>query len=146
MIYLSICFDTLNRSILLKKKLTFYGIGGVRLEWFDSYFSMRDQVVSLEGTNSISRLNKIGVVQGCALGAVLFILHVNDLVKCSNFFFFFLNADDTSALVTDKNLNGLILNVNLESKKVFDWFQTNQLSMNFSKCKFMMVRRRLQLP
>ena len=67
MIDLSKAFDTLNRLILLKK-LEFYGIRGIPLKWFVSYFSMREQLVCIDGTNSSSRLINIGVAQGSALG------------------------------------------------------------------------------
>ena len=144
MIDLSKAFDTLNRSILLKK-LDFYGIKGIPLKWFDYYLSILEKLVCIDGTNSISRFINIGVAQGSTFGPLLFVLYINDSLKCSNSFSFFLCADDTSALATDKNLNILILNDNHELEKVFDWFQVNQFSVNFSKCKYRMFRRRSQL-
>ena len=48
---LSKAFDSLNRSILLKK-LDYYEIQGKELDWFKSYFSERKQLVNYKGVRS----------------------------------------------------------------------------------------------
>ena len=44
-------FDTLDKNILIEK-LNYYGVGGVELKWFRSYFSERKQLVKYAGVKS----------------------------------------------------------------------------------------------
>ena len=69
---LSKAFHTVNHSVLFKK-LQMYGIRGVKLAWFCSYFSNRKQYISLgydlkTGTQNIL----CRVPQGSILGPLLF--------------------------------------------------------------------------
>ena len=60
---LSKAFDTLDHGILLDK-LSFYGIRGVALTWFQSYLSERSQYVDIRGIQSTSLYIETGVPQG----------------------------------------------------------------------------------
>ena len=64
-------FDSLNRSILLKK-LYYYGIQGKELDWFKLYFSERKQPVNYKGVRSNAMTTKFGVAQGSVSGPILF--------------------------------------------------------------------------
>ena len=145
MIDLSKAFDTLNRIILINK-LEYYGIQGVSLQWFESYLSARDQFVSINGKASDIRGVELGVAQGSSLGPLLFNLYINDLVHSSNFFQYFLYADDTSLLASSPNLHELIAQINVELNNVCNWFHCNQLTINASKSNCITFRRRLQIP
>ena len=48
------------------------------MSWFESYFSGRQQFVSIDGQRS-DLLTKKGVLQESVLGSVLFLLFVNDI-------------------------------------------------------------------
>ena len=55
--------------------------------------------------------------------------------------FTLLFADDTSFLISGKNLNEIITKLNVELKKVADWFRANELSLNPEKTKFMIFNK-----
>ena len=57
-----------------------------------------------------------------------------------------LYADDSSALATGNGLNNLIENINQELVNMFNWFEANQLPINFGKCSCVILRRQLHLP
>ena len=77
-------FDTINHQILLAK-LNYYGIRAVSNDWFKSYFSTRNQYVSInEYQSGLAALN-CDVSQGSALGPLLFLLYINDLNQAVKF-------------------------------------------------------------
>ena len=89
-------FDTVNHTILLSK-LEKIGIRNRELKWFKNYLSGRRQFVSVNGVCSSFLEVLLGVPQGSILGPLLFLIYINDLPGCSNFFTL-LFADDTTLL------------------------------------------------
>ena len=104
---LSKAFDTIDHSILLAK-LEFYGVKGLSNKLLKNYLTHRQQYVSLKDTDSNLLGIKTGVPQGSILGPLLFLIYVNDFVKCIDILFFILFADDTTLIVDldvyDKNI------------------------------------------
>lgn len=99
-------FDTVDHNILLKK-LENYGIRGLALDFFRSYLTNRSQYVYYNSTSSSHQEVKRGVPQGSILGPLLFILYLNDISNCSDFFKYILFADDTNLLSYNKTLKEL---------------------------------------
>ena len=128
-------FDTVDHSILLQK-LNHYGVRGIINTWFSSYLSKRSQSTQIGSTVSNKEEMVCGVPQGSVLGPLLFLIYVNDIYRCSQIFDFYLFADDTNLLYSNKDLKDLETVVNDELIKVGDWLDANKLSLNTSKSNF----------
>jgi hypothetical protein len=101
-------FDCVNRDTLLSK-MEFYGISGKANNLIKSYLQDRFQRVLIDHNSrkyaSEWKAVKHGVPQGSILGALFFLLYVNDLPKIvSNISSPILFADDTSMIITNSYL------------------------------------------
>ena len=132
---LSKAFDTLDHNILIKK-LAHYGINGIPLEWFTSYFTGRSQYVEIDGVSSNVLSLSTGVPQGSILGPLLFLIYMNDIPYCTKYFNFILYADDTTLSNTIQIPSMSPLDINDELAKVYDWLAVNTLSLNVKKTKY----------
>ena len=77
-----------------------------------------------------------GVPKGSVLGALLFLIYINDIYNSSERFSFYLFADDTNLLYADKDSKSPESVVNIELQKVCDWLNANKLTINANKFKF----------
>jgi hypothetical protein len=75
------------------------------------------------------------VPQGSILGPILFLLYINDIQNCSRIVSIILFADDTNIFYSHTCLKKLN-----EINKISDWLNTNILSLNTTKTKFMLFR------
>ena len=133
-------FDCVSHDILLRK-LEKYGIRGNVLKLFRSYLSGRSQFVKLDNTVSSFIDVVFGVPQGSILGPLLFLIYINDLPEASEFFIR-LFADDTFLCAQDSEIWRLENKVNLELEKVYHWLVANRLTLNYDKCKFMIISKK----
>jgi len=132
---LSKAFDTVDHEILLWK-LDQYGIRGIVNSWFSSYLKGRFQTTEIENIVSDRQEMLCGVPQGSVLGPLLFLIYVNDICNSSKILNFFLFADDTNLLYSDRNLMRLESILNDELDNVSDWLIANKLTLNLKKSNF----------
>ena len=78
----------------------------------------------------------MGVLQGSVLGPLLFLIYINDIYKSSEVFKFYLFADDTNLVYSDKKLKSLETIINRELIGVSEWLNTNKLTLNLKKSNY----------
>jgi hypothetical protein len=83
----------------------------------------------------------ISVIQGSTLGHILFLCNINDFWRATSLFSV-LFADDTTCLAKGHNLRDLTNFVNVELRKIANWFRSNKMALNTGKTKFMIFRTR----
>jgi hypothetical protein len=130
-------FDTCNHRILLTK-LHDLGIRNTELDWFKSYLTDRQQLVSIDSIDSTLRFITTGVPQGSILGPLLFLLYINDLPNCT-LLLAILFADDTALFASSNDINELINLVNSEMLKICTYFRINKLSLHPAKTKYLLI-------
>ena len=94
------------------ENLNHYGIRGIVSDWFSSYLHKRVQTTQISSFISEKENTLCGVRQGSVLGPLLFLLYINDIYNASDKLKFYLFADDTNFLYSDKNLKSLEIAVN----------------------------------
>ena len=131
-------FDTISHDILHNKLLNL-GIEGTELKWFQSYLSKRSQRVIINDVLSDPHDINAGVPQGSILGPILFLLFINDmptiLTQCS----IEMNADDTLLYTFGKDVDKIKHALNNDLKQLENWLRLNQMHVNVSKTKVMLL-------
>ena len=130
-------FDTVHHGLLLTK-LSWIGIQGVEHLWFSNYLSGRQQIVSLNGCRSEYLPVTLGVPQGSILGPLLFNLFINDIPDVVTTCKICLYADDTAIFYPSNNVKHIESILNYELSGLATWFQTNRLTLNVTKTKWML--------
>lgn len=125
-------FETVDREKLLTK-LKKYGIRNNELNWIRSFLTNRKQATKFKNHTSKELLVPIGLPQGTQLSVILFILYINDLAMIPK------HADDTTLTIMGKNLDTEIEHMNSDLKKVCKWLNSNKLSLNVHKTKWMLL-------
>ena len=124
---LSKAFDTVNHSILLKKR-SHYGLHAETLKWFNSYLTERRQQSLVNGYLSSAKTINCGVPQDSILGPLLFLIFINDLPNCLKHSNPKMFADDTNITTSSKSITKLVQFVNTDLDNLNDWLLANKLS------------------
>ena len=144
MLDFSKAFDTVSHPLLLRK-LEYYGIRGVILDWFGSYLENRRSRVRIKNSFSPYMIYNTGVPQGSILGPILFILYINDLHKTTSLLNFIHYADDTSVTISGDDLTSTSLILNDSLNLIDRWLMSNRLSLNISKTVYLIFTHKPML-
>jgi hypothetical protein len=137
-------FDSVPHGRLLHK-LALYGFSGVLLSWLTDYLSNRTQLVRILNCYSTPRNVTSGVIQGSALGPVLFVLYINDLDTHISEAFTLKYADDVKVAISSrKDVSSQIKAIDTfqaDLNNIQRWSEDNHLSLNANKTKLMCFGR-----
>ena len=100
------------------------------------------QFVSVNGAVSKKQAISCGVPQGSILGPLLFLIYINDIIRCSHIMQFVLFADDTNIFFSSQSLAELENIINKELDHLAMWFKANKLSLNIDKTSYILFRNR----
>ena len=84
---------------------------------------------------------QVGVAQGVLLGVLMFSLVINDVFRSLKFVTSILYADDTTLLISGKLLKFLKRKMQCDLNHLSEWLCMNQLKLNVSKTKIMLLTR-----
>lgn len=129
---LSNAFDTLDIPFV-SKKLFNLGIRGIINDWIVSYLTNRKLLVKIDKEMSEKYNVNIGTPQGSILGPLLFLMFVNDLPQHFKSARVYMYADDTSFIVSAKELTELRDEVNGILQLFDNWCYKNRLIINYDK-------------
>ena len=112
--YILLCASTLNHHLLLRK-LVNIGLTSSIAQWSRSYLTNRSQIT------------------------LLFLIYVNDLPDCHLASDIILYADYTVIYYSSKSVSDLEHHINSDLRIVSEWFSRNLLTLNISKCNFVII-------
>lgn len=128
-------FDTVEHEVLLSKMYS-SGIRGIVLHWFESYLTNRTQSVKIKNEYSEKGIIRYGVPQGSVLGAILFIIFINDLCsgrfngKVTSF------ADDTALSYVADSCEEIQQCMNEDLMYLRWWFVNNKMFLSPEKTSY----------
>lgn len=116
-----------------------YGIQDTELKWFQSYLKNRKQSTKVNNVISNEIENDFGVPQGSILGALLFIIYINDMPKVLDRSEMVLYADDTLIYTEGDDDESCRENMNHDINKINTWLKMNKLKLNENKTKIIEI-------
>jgi len=134
-------FEMADHSILLQK-LSWYGVSGGELKWFEGYLEGRRQRVCVGDATSEWTAISRGVPQGSILDPLLFILYANDLTQAAHQSKVKQYADDITMSLVSSDAIWLEKGLVDDLEGVTRWVEANKLQLNVKKAKLMLLSRK----
>ena len=132
-------FDSIDHQILISK-LKLYGLDDNSISIITSYFANRFQQTRVDGHISNTGKVTFGTAQGSILGPLIFIIYVNDLFNMiRDKRDIIMYADDTLLMSSATDIKESVSKCQEMLDTVMLWCDTNKLSVNIKKKKFMYI-------
>ena len=160
MLDLSAAFDLVDHQLLLQK-LELMGFDQQAVVWMWSYLTSRSQCVYVDGKLSGWEAVDVGVPQGSVLGALLYILFVNDLpevvhghpgpglspvhkevsfnIKCNDCGALCCYVDDSTYMYSDSDPANLTAKLTDQYRRLADYMGDNRLVINDDKTHLLVM-------
>ena len=138
-------FDSVPHRPLVDK-LANLGLDVHALSWITSYLTNRKQHVVVGGESSLDTPVLSGVPQGSVLGPLLFLVYIDNVsdVLLSDRSTLNLYADDMLLYKPVKSMED-IHHLQMDIDTISDWVNCNNLTLNPTKCKTMIISQKWNL-
>lgn len=123
----------------------FYGFRGKIYDLIHSYLSNRSQFTNINNIKSLLHKIEYGTPQGSTLGPLLFLIFINDIFKLKLNGKIVMFADDAAISYSSTKLDELKRLMNEDIITLSHWFESNKLTLNLKKSKFMVIHPKQKL-
>ena len=113
-----------------------------------SYLTDRYQKVICNDDSSTWKAVQCGVPQGSILGALLFLIYINDLpsIISNKNDTMLLSADDTSIIITQSSYTATKQQATSFLNNINSWFRNNLRLLNLNKTQYLEFRTKKPVP
>ena len=126
-------FDLIDHDTLLKK-MRLYNYHEDTVKWFKSYLEKRTIKTKITDTSSREeQMGPYGTTQGSVLGAILFIIYVNDFPADRKYSDTTCYVDDNADTTRDKKIEKLKVKAQEEADYSHEWLKANGLALSPEK-------------
>jgi hypothetical protein len=130
-------FNSIDRTLLLKKLMYEYNLDPEYIKLFKKYLSEQVIKVNDEGKYYV---NPVGVAQGGSISPLLFSLFINDISEIMTTLFL-LYADDLVIYESGDNYEEIFEKLKLQMLAINNWCVKNKLKINYDKTQFLIFHK-----
>jgi hypothetical protein len=133
---LSKAYDTISHTKLLYKLKHEFNFSPGTVAFFASYFHNRKQATHTQHAQSNTSTITHGIPQGSTLSTTFFLLYINSILKTVPNSKVYTYADDTTLVITAKDMSDLQLLAQSELNNLIKYFHHNNLVPNPTKTNY----------